>query len=681
MTLDEHKAFADCMELFTSHRYRACHETALQLVQRRMFRWLVQILVISLERDGRFDVLSSFRTVARESFEHDLWSSLLFSLSFREASFEQVHTLAADDTTKQCQALFYQGHALLTQGQRKASEKCFRACANLDVECAETHMAAKELRNPEPIDQTLERAIASFAGAVQDDDGTRQGVILGTLEELFESAAVEGTPRLSRLFNVFRSIAEERGAEENGTTSIGHHLETRLAGSSGAQINGFVVTSMGEQIRTVLSAPLTPLRGYIKQIDPSGLTPLQEAALTFGFPLFLGRPFQQANNPIWDELLSAGVKPHGQVSPYCRRRFSGEGSQDFPRARYHVLCSNASGDDNRTLLQELNAYTVPQLTGHCVAVTGERPDIVNILFRGLPSEPNPLYLAIHELERFDNYLSGLPADGEALKAALKAPGVQDLVDAQQEFVVPIQCRSVEVVMSDCMDLRLPEARAWTLSFFRNPPTGLLGEAYVGLATAHEVDFRQFNTWPDLLHLIIAKSFGGNALTDIFGTTLRNIGCNGLVFPSARSDHLARIENGVLTDFYGWNLVDYRGLAPAGKVGLEFGDKIGKLCGRYSVTEVDEGEQAGSLQVTGSTLYERVMNQQTFHERAVLASSEWRVKHGKKEVYLRGFMWYERKYSLVDRDFEARCPECNTRFTDDALQIELVCQSCGYPGDV
>lgn len=681
MTPDENKAFVDCMDLFTKHQYRDCHEAALQLVQRRMFRWLVQILLISLERDGRFDVLEEFRNVARKSFAHDEWSSRLFSLSFKELPYEEAKAFATDDSEKLCQAHFYQGHVLLTEGKREAADTCFRECVSTKVECAETHMVAEELSSPEPINQTLERVIASFSGAVKDDDETRIRSILNTLRELFESAAVEEIPHLSRLLAIVEAIADEGGVGDDATASIRQNLDTRFGNAHEALVNGFVVTSMGEQVRTAISAPLTSLRSHLKQIDSSALNPLQLAALTFGFPMFLGRPLKSPNNPIWDELIADGIKPDGEVGPYCRRRYSGEGSQDFPRARYHALCSDESGNDNRTLLQELNAYTVPQLTGHCVAVAGERPDTVNLLFRGLPEEPNPLYLAILEPQRFNNYLSNLPHNGEALKTALTAPSVRERVDARQEFVVPIQCSINEVEMTDCLDLRLPEARTWALSFFQTPPTGLMGEAYVGLAAVHDVDFREFKSWRDILNIILAKSFGGNSLTDVLGTMLRNIGCNGLVFPSARSDHLAHIENGVLSEFYGWNLVDYRGLTPTGKVGLEFGNKIEELRGRYFVADVKDGDQAGSLQVLGSTLYERVINQQTFHERAVLDASEWRLKHKRSEVYLRGFLWYERKYSLGERDFEARCPECKTNFADDAIEIEPVCPSCGYPGDV
>jgi hypothetical protein len=680
MTPEEQKAFTDCIDLFTSHKYRACHDAALQLLQKHMYQWLVQILLISLERDCRFDVLESFRTFAQDAFSEHAWAELLFSLSFRKISYEEVRAAAAHDTTKSCQALFYRGQVLLTEGDRAAAETCFKACTDLGAECAESHMAAAELQNFEPIEQMLERAIVRLATAVNDKNQEFAAAAFRVAANLVASAAAAATPRSWRSFEVLQAIAEEGGVAKGDIAAVRTCLPAR-APSGPAQINGHVVADMGQDVRTVLSAPLTPLLCHGKQIDPSTLDPLQRAALTLGFPMFLGRPFRSTNHPIWEKMLETGVKPDREVSPFCRRRFSGDGSQDFPRARYHALCTDALGNDSRMLVQELNFYTVPQLTGHCVATTGERADTVNLLFRGLPGEPNPLFLAIQAPDRFDNYLSGLPEKGDVLRAALNAPEIRSQVDARQELIVPVRCRIGEIDMVDCLDLRYPEARAWTLEFLRNPPAGLMGKAYAALAAAHEVDIRKITNWISATPMLVAKSAGGNSLTDHFGNVLRNIGCQGLVFPSARSDYLSQFEKGVLTNFYGWNLVDYRGLQPSGKVGLEFGNMIEELPGTYSVADVSDGPYAGSLQVVGSTLYERLMNEQTFRERAVLVASEWRTNHHESQLYLRGFMWYERKYSILERDFEVRCPACKASFIDDVVEIQPVCPSCGYPGDV
>ena len=100
-----------------------------------------------------------------------------------------------------------------------------------------------------------------------------------------------------------------------------------------------------------------------------------------------------------------------------------------------------------------------------------------------------------------------------------------------------------------------------------------------------------------------------------------------------------------------------------------------------MADIREGPNAGSLYVVGNTAYGRLMNEQTFHERAILDGSEWRLKHNESRLFLRGFMWYERKYSLLERDCEVRCPKCETHFNDEAVQVQPVCPSCGYPGDV
>ncbi|CAH2402713.1 hypothetical protein [Mesorhizobium escarrei] len=681
MTPEEHKAFTDGMDLFAEHKYRECHDAALPLIQKRMFQWLVQILIISLERDYRFDLLESLREVAVKSFSHEAWAGLLFSLSFRRVSYEQALAAAADDSKKLCQVLFYWGQALLTEGDRSAAKDCFQACSDLNAECAEASMAAAELQNFESIEQTLERAIVRIGMAVNDKDNKRIKAAFHVAANLIDNAAKQATPLSRRLFDVLQAIAAEGGIPEGDMAGVGACFPARASNQLAPQISGFAVSNMGQSLRTVLSAPLRRLHCWGKQIDPTTLDPLQRTALTFGFPMFMGRPFQSPNHPIWHELLEAGVKPDREVSPFCRRRFSGEGSQDFPRARYHVLCMDALGNDNRTLVQELNAYVVPQLTGHCVATTGEGPDTINLLFRGLPDEPNPLFLAIQSPDRFDNYLSNLPEDGETLRSALRSPEILRQVDARNELSIPIKCRIGEVDMLDCLDLRYSDARSWTLEFLRHPPVGLIGEAYAALAAAHEVDIRKIDIWADAMPVLTGKSFGGNPITDHFGMMLRNIGCEGLVFPSARSDYLAHFENGTLANFFGWNVVDYRGLKPSGKVGLEFGNMIEELPARYEVREASDGPFAGSLHVIGGTLFERVENEQHFRERATLECSGWRMDHHESRVYLRGFMWYERKYSISEPDFEARCPKCGTFYTDEAIQILPICPVCRYPGDV
>jgi hypothetical protein len=107
------------------------------------------------------------RTFARDAFSHDTWAGLLFSLSFRMIPYEPVRAAAADDPKKVCQALFYQGQALLTEGDRTAAEICFRAC-DPRAESAEAHMAPAEVKRCEPLKQTVERAIVRLGMAVKE---------------------------------------------------------------------------------------------------------------------------------------------------------------------------------------------------------------------------------------------------------------------------------------------------------------------------------------------------------------------------------------------------------------------------------------------------------------------------------------------------------------------------------
>ena len=128
--------------------------------------------------------------------------------------------------------------------------------------------------------------------------------------------------------------------------------------------------------------PLTRFDGWLKQINPAKLPPVEQAALRLGFPLFLGSfDAMRASRDSLEEREDRDL---------YRRRYSGDTHEVFPRARYHSVCQDASGEDNVTLLSELNAYCLPQITGFCVARRADSPGDIEIVFRGLPGEPKHL---------------------------------------------------------------------------------------------------------------------------------------------------------------------------------------------------------------------------------------------------------------------------------------------------
>jgi hypothetical protein len=250
-----------------------------------------------------------------------------------------------------------------------------------------------------------------------------------------------------------------------------------------------------------------------------------------------------------------------------------------------------------------------------------------------------------------------------------------------ELVIEIDCNVIDVDIADCLDLRSPEAREWMIDFYRHPPEGIYGEAVKALAAAHEVRLDTINSWADLLPVVNARSFGGNPLTDIFGAFLQQIGCKGLVYPSARSDYMAKFQDGKLEEFFGWNFVDYRQANLSGKVAIDIGNPIEALKGENAIYERTTGPLKGSIAFYGNTMFNRIMCEQQFLGRTTLDSSEWRLKNGKKDIYIRGYMWFKRRYSIVEENLDVICASCGKSFPAEEVFLDPICPNCNYPGDV
>lgn len=429
--------------------------------------------------------------------------------------------------------------------------------------------------------------------------------------------------------------------------------------------------------------PLSRFDGFTRQVKAAELDPLRKTALLFGFPIFLGRPkaFEHAEHPAIRELRNAGHSGT-EGSPFARRRFSGDGSEPLSRARYHSVCIDGQHGDHGTLVAELNAYSAPSITGYVVARDSGDPKTIEVVFRGLPGDPNPLYLAAADSLRFAAFLGQFPNEATELKALLEICRVDGLVSDSNEMVVSIPCQIQRLLIDRCLDLRLPESRVWMLEFFRHPPEGLFGEALQILAQLHEFPRAPIETWKDLLSAVNAATYGGNPLTDIFATFLRNVGADALVYPSARNDYEATMRHGRLYSHFGSNLVDYRGSVVNAKVGIDAGDPIRPRPGEYRVVDVTAGEESGSLVVIGNLLHTLSDVEHGFHEYVVINGSEWRIRNAQRVLRPRGYLWFSRGYSVDQIESGVRCSNCDAAFSEEAALASLCkCPICGHQGDV
>jgi len=174
-------------------------------------------------------------------------------------------------------------------------------------------------------------------------------------------------------------------------------------------------------------------------------------------------------------------------------------------------------------------------------------------------------------EMYDPLLSRLDIRGE-MSAAL---AFQTRVDA--------------CTIENVIDLRLTRTREWFFDHFKD------GDGQFLIKNGGSA--REFY---DLLPTLMHPAVGGNDVTHAIGSWMRSSGVNGLVFPSARSDCSATIEDGELVDWHGWNFVDYRTSreVPATEVTNSAGGWPNFLQPRAQVSVASSGRLAGSFRVRG-----------------------------------------------------------------------------------
>jgi hypothetical protein len=136
-----------------------------------------------------------------------------------------------------------------------------------------------------------------------------------------------------------------------------------------------------------------------------------------------------------------------------------------------------------------------------------------------------------------------------LNFAKRFPSVaNELGKGKDKFIlVVMNTETVTLSFTKCLDLRRPDARKWLFETCRNGLTEFTGSFEPAPGDQFEC----------MLPALMTPAPGGSILTQAIGLLLRRSGVQALVFPSARVDVGVIVQNGAVTDWYGWNLVDYR----------------------------------------------------------------------------------------------------------------------------
>lgn len=324
------------------------------------------------------------------------------------------------------------------------------------------------------------------------------------------------------------------------------------AGPSSAAVTTGIGAGVGAKL------PLTTFRGWLKRHNASKLNAAGKALMGEVFSRFggenttpeqyveyterlIGLGVQLPQRPL-DELaqLRQLLKEGVPVRIRKHRRYAG-GDGRLPRSCYSAVCSAPNGDDGGTLNRELMAYTHPCVPG--TVFVGDSSDArMNAFLRNQIVVP-PGACAVYVFLFPPQDAAAREVFNRVYAETLKHSGGPDA--PYHVHVLEAQVDLVEI--ENVIDLRQPETQAWFFERFR------LGDGvHIRKPNGHGItDF--FGMLPTLMH----PELGGSAVTHGVGSWMRTSHVNALIFPSARSDATITFHEGKLTDFRGWNLVDYQ----------------------------------------------------------------------------------------------------------------------------
>jgi hypothetical protein len=361
--------------------------------------------------------------------------------------------------------------------------------------------------------------------------------------------------------------------------------------------------------------PFTQFDGWLKCHRPKDLDEAQTIALRASFARFFN---EAATSQLIAESIAYTYGGQYEVdveAPYRYRRFSG--GQDLPAGRYYAVCQNELGCDGGTLVAELSSYIDPAASGPVHVCDSSDPLLLALFLQFKQRNPTfyPHAFAVTFLKRRGwagpDFRKLQESSGLRSGPLIAFSGSPD-----DHCTIYFPLRVERATIENVIDLRLPHVRRWLADrLFKGLPTArylyreqydpreqlrrlaqdelyLDSEAEASAArressvdllrdasskdSSSEVQERDIFFHPTmptgagnklrlppemkeaaLLRLITFSAEGGSPVSDAIGEWLREIGANGLIYPSARMNAQVHIEDGKICNFEGFNLVDYR----------------------------------------------------------------------------------------------------------------------------
>jgi len=301
-----------------------------------------------------------------------------------------------------------------------------------------------------------------------------------------------------------------------------------------------------------MTLPLSTFELIVKQVNLDGLHEIGRSAMQAAFGGFIAEGMteeekNQRRKQIVNFLGGDTVFPGSNMGfDLSFRRFAGD--RTLSRGCYYSIAQDQEGDDAGTLLHELLAYYGPKEPGWIGVFDLSIPEHRDVLLSGMDSVPKA------QLRRF-------ALDGPAIVIAFMPlngqphPFAARYTDKAAPFFVTIPTIIKRMHVDRVIDLRSPNVALWFTREMTRWRADLDGKK-LDLIPGK----RPLRKFQDLIPTLLEQSRGGGsrALTTSAGLRLRQLGANGLIFPSARTDSVLKVDRGRIVESVGWNFVDYRG---------------------------------------------------------------------------------------------------------------------------
>jgi hypothetical protein len=304
--------------------------------------------------------------------------------------------------------------------------------------------------------------------------------------------------------------------------------------------------------------PLISENLILKQLDTSSNAEEEIAALDLAFPVFR----QLDNEHFFAEGWTCVNTGLGSKALFVgrgrERRYAGDKTLD--RGRYWSVCNDRKGFDGSTLSNELHAYHgyMSRCEVHLFDSSCDLERLAELHNQGVIDLNIVLNCALSQFGNLDAPFLLLMI--RAIEHGEKAKTAKLLPEKTHVFLYGLYVK--EENFARLFDLRRVVCRRWLLDEFLRFELEQ-GERHRSKTNVKLLRGKETpSTIEELFPILLSPEIGGsNPFIQAIGSWLRCHGCDGIVFPSARSDFAAKERAGKLESSKGWNFVDFRGASP------------------------------------------------------------------------------------------------------------------------